>query len=281
MKVDFFENSPFPVWWISINVIVFGLIGLLAESLTLTLVLIAFFLISIVFSISTLGEKITRYFLRMKPIKTEKDKAILLPAYNAVYESVKEKYPLIADDIELYIEENGNINACALGRRTICITTGALNALNEDEILGILCHEFGHHINSDTFVLLFLNCGGGILSLLLLCISIINALLNGIIRAMYNKYGNESKLIIYGLRFIKWLANLITKPIEWILMAYSRRQEYKADSVAYDCGYGNELIEGLYTISNFSSHEPIGLMEKLKSSHPDLKDRISKLENQL
>jgi len=216
--------------------------------------------------------------MRIKPLKTDKEKELLLLLYSSVYETVREQHPQLLDDIKIYIENSNDINAFALGRRTISITTGALRSLNEDEIKGVLCHEFGHHVNGDSVMLSLLNCGGGVWSILFLAVNICNFILNRLIKAMHNKYGGEAKLMIYGLRAIKGIINLTTKPFEWVLMAYRRNQEFKADYVAYECGYGAELIEGLYTLNNFSNREPIGIIEKLKSSHPNLKDRIARLE---
>mgnify|MGYP001617061333 CR=1 FL=1 len=54
---------------------------------------------------------------------------------------------------KLYIMESGQINAFASGRNpknsVICVTTGALEKLNKQELEGVLAHELSHVANYD------------------------------------------------------------------------------------------------------------------------------------
>ena len=42
------------------------------------------------------------------------------------------------------------VNAFALGRNTIVVTRGIMSALSDEEIKGVLAHEFAHIVNKDT-----------------------------------------------------------------------------------------------------------------------------------
>ena len=58
----------------------------------------------------------------------------------------------------------------------------------------------------------------------------------------------------------------------------SRTNEIEADIFAYDIGYGRELTASLYLLQKISLSTGVGLMEKMKASHPHMAYRIAHLE---
>jgi len=106
--------------------------------------MIIFQIIFIAIAISPVGEGILRFLFGVKSLKTSKDKEFLMPLFESVYESVKEKENYSSENIKLYIDESMHVNAYAMGRRTIAITRGAVETLSAEEIKGVFAHEFGH-----------------------------------------------------------------------------------------------------------------------------------------
>ena len=106
------------------------------------LTIIIFQLVIIGIAISPIGEFILRFIYGAKSIKTNKDKERLLPLFNEVYDTIKEKSHYSNNNIKLYIDNSMNINAYAMGRRTIVITKGAMESLPDNQIKGVLAHEF-------------------------------------------------------------------------------------------------------------------------------------------
>ncbi len=58
-------------------------------------------------------------------------------------------------------------------------------------------------------------------------------------------------------------------------MHSSRQNEYSADEFAFNCGYGDSLI---FVLDSFDSTNTDGLWASLAASHPDIDDRIAKLQ---
>lgn len=70
----------------------------------------------------------------------------------------------------LYVMESDQPNAFATGRDpengAICVTTGILNALNRDELAGVIAHEMAHIKNRDTMTMTYTATMAGAISML-------------------------------------------------------------------------------------------------------------------
>jgi Zn-dependent protease with chaperone function len=56
----------------------------------------------------------------------------------------------------LLVVDLSEVNAHSIGRDLICVTTGALGALGDRELAGVLAHELGHHLRMHTSASAFL-----------------------------------------------------------------------------------------------------------------------------
>ena len=110
--------------------------------------------VSITLALSPVGEVFFRFLNNIREVQTREEKEYLLPIFEEVYQNAKEKSPRLNKNIKLYIDDSLTVNAFALGRNTIAVTRGAIATFSEDELKGILAHEFGHHVNGDTKALL-------------------------------------------------------------------------------------------------------------------------------
>src|SRR3989344_2114146 len=196
---------------------------------------------------------------------------------------------------KLYVMNSQQINAFASGRdpkhAIICVTDGAIAKLNKQELEGIIGHEMSHIANYDIRFMTFT-------AIVIGMISIIAELF---LRSLWFSGGNkESKdgraqliLIVIGVTLsiiAPLLANLVS-------LAISRKREFAADATGVKLTrYPPGLTSALRKIKNEhlspkDKHRfpkavaPLFISDPLKkkfrsvfSTHPDIDDRISKLE---
>lgn len=195
---------------------------------------------------------------------------------------------------KIYVMQGSQINAFASGRdpkhAVICFTEGALTKLNKQELEGVVAHEMSHIANYDIRFMTFTAVVIGM-------ISIISELF---LRSLWfsssgnndNKKGNAIFLIIGIVLAIlaPILANLVS-------LAISRKREFAADATgAKFTRYPKGLALALRKIksehlSPNDAHRfpkavaPLFISDPFKkkitglfSTHPNIDDRISKLE---
>ena len=193
------------------------------------------------------------------------------------------------------IINSGVPNAFATGRNpshaAVAVTTGLMQALNYDEIAGVLAHELSHVKHRDTLI------------------SCVAAAMAGIISMIANI---AQWAAIFGGRsdddenggFIGLIVTIVIAPIAAALiqMAISRSREYEADKAGGEiCGNPNALANALEKIEYFSLNGPmmsqatastahLCIVNPLKGSkqtfinlfrtHPPTSERIARLRQQ-
>ena len=193
------------------------------------------------------------------------------------------------------IINSGVPNAFATGRNpshaAVAVTTGLMQALNYDEIAGVLAHELSHVKHRDTLI------------------SCVAAAMAGIISMIANI---AQWAAIFGGRsdddenggFIGLIVTIVIAPIAAALiqMAISRSREYEADKAGGEiCGNPNALANALEKIEYFSLNGPVMsqatastahlcIVNPLKgskqtiinlfSTHPPTSERIARLRQQ-
>lgn len=236
---------------------------------------------SICLAISPLGEFLLRLTEGLNKVETREDNNYLLPIFDEVYNEAIEFSPSLNKDIKLYISETMTVNAFAIGRKTIAVTRGAINAFSRDELKGILSHEFGHIANGDTKSLLLNVVGNGFFSIIVL-------VLRFIMLFVQNFMVEFSKKNIVGIifAFISFVSRLFVDISIFIfvfsgnliLALNSRYCEKLADEYAFHIGYGAELINALYLLNKITFPSKATIKEKLFASHPHTASRIEHLE---
>jgi heat shock protein HtpX len=124
-----------------------------------------------------------------------------------------------------YVQESSDINAFATGKTPeesiICVTTGALERLNSEELEGVMSHEMSHIANHDILVMTV--TVGVVGAIALIAEILLRSLFWGVGRQR-NK--NAGPLILVAVIFAI-LAPLFSR-LAYLLM--SRRREYLADA---------------------------------------------------
>jgi len=197
---------------------------------------------------------------------------------------------------KVYLMNDPQINAFATGRdpqhASIAITTGAINALENEELEGVLAHELSHIKNFDIRYMMLVAIMVGILTLLS----------NYFWRASFmggrrrdSNGGGQAQ----GIFMIIGLVLIIIAPIlgQLIQLAVSRKREFLADasgalltrypeglakalekigtSTSAPLDHANQATAHLY-ISNPFGPQVKG-MSKLFSTHPPIAERVAAL----
>ncbi len=293
--VDFVKNlghrkNIFAVIYLVLNVLLITfLLNLFEPNLWLCVLYgLLIYGVSATLALSPLGERIFRMLIGCKRIE---DPAIL-SRMQTLFEEVKHCAKTrhadfkINDGISLYICDDDDINAFAMGRRTLCVTWGLLN-LSDDQIKGVLGHEFGHLATHDTDLILLITVGNFIISSIVTVIRLILAFYNMVLKIIANVFGDIG--VIFDLmRALYWLIYTVCiNGLMWLwtqlgillVMKSSREAEYEADAFACDLGYSEGLLSFFQVLQSCrSSTKDNSIFAALSDSHPSTDMRIARIE---
>ncbi len=246
---------------------IYSIIGILFQ-----FIMQAFF---ILFCCSNFVERILRKCESVRRVATKTEKERLYSLFQEVYQKALSENSLIGKDVRLYIVDSMEINAFIIGRNTLVLTRGALKMLNDDELKGIMAHEFGHLSNFDGVITILINfCT----TIYLLFFAIINVLLTYLER----EFNNTLFSSLCGI--VNQIIQLPVKILYLISILFisggSRKSEYRADYYACKLGYQEQLKRALYKLYNIQvSDRKRGLIENLERTHPMLAYRIERFED--
>jgi heat shock protein HtpX len=192
----------------------------------------------------------------------------------------------------VYVMNNAQPNAFATGRSpsnaALCASTGLLEALDRDELAGVLAHELAHVKNRDTLTMAVAATIGGAVSMF----------------AQYLQFGmlfGGGRNDRGGLGIAGTLAAIILAPLAagLVQMAISRSREYQADRMgAMICGnplwlasalrkidvlarkIQNPDAEAIPAAAHMFIINPLNGrgVDNLFSTHPNVENRIAQLE---
>ena len=279
---------------ISLFIIVISLIGLLFsyfyDSYTILLVVIFFSIFYSVIAYNS-GDYMILSMLGAK----EADKIKYASFVNSVEGlSIAAGIP----SPKAYVIEDSALNAFATGKEpskaSITVTTGLLNALNREELEGVIAHEMSHIKNYDIRLMMLAVVLAGLVTLLS----------DFFLRSfLYRKKSSSSKSKGGGIEVIFILAGLvlaILSPLigKLIQLAVSRQREYLADAnsvvltrnptgiinalkkISMDpdplVDSANKATAHLFISSPFRKNN--NAINNLFSTHPPIEDRIKRLQ---
>jgi len=188
-------------------------------------------------------------------------------------------------NIRLYTMDSPLLNAFAMGRDILGLTSGALEHLDDDELAGLIAHEIGHFYYRDS-ERQAVNFG-------LLCFAEAMLWVNGLVLALRhlltpNKNGHSSAgimglfimpLILLAIMF-RFLGSIGIWVYNFTYPLLNHKQEYRADMFACKAGFGAGLGSVLSKIMSYEE-PPKGLTAKLTQTHPNTGDRIAKIDDYL
>ena len=253
--------------WFAFYILLFGLPTMF--------IIVPFYAIGLLFAFSPVAESLWRAMNGVRPLRLRQEKKRLLPLFQEVYRAALEtnKEDPISEGINLYIQENMDINAFAFGKQSLVLTRGSIELLSDECLKGMMAHEFGHFANGDTKIALIASIGNLPLTFLIKFFS-------GIKKKLDEASKNSFVMSLFKGLFdaIYYLFKLIEFIGDLIIMYCRRKSEYEADYFAYKCGYGVELGGALSQIYATSISKPQSVKEQMRGTHPHVTKRIEALE---
>ena len=190
---------------------------------------------------------------------------------------------------EVYILPSNGANAFATGRNpqhaAVAVTGGLLEAMDENELEGVLAHELGHILNRDILISSVAATLAGAITMLARFLGF---------SAMFGGYGGRDR---EGGGTLGALAMIVLAPVAALLiqMAISRTREFKADAAAAAIvGHPQGLISALDRLESLNRRAPVQAspatahmfivkpfsgagLTNLFSTHPPIEERIRRL----
>jgi len=259
---------------LAVNPSYFFMIMILATIFSLAYVLVGYYN----------SDKIALASVNAKPASREKHRKFFDAVENM---SIASGLPMP----NLYIMESSEINAFASGRdpknAVICVTTGALEKLDKQELEGVVAHEMSHIANYDM----------RFMTTVAVLVGLISIIAQIFLRSLWFSSGRDRK----GNAWIFILAIIaaILAPLaaQLVSLSISRKREFGADATAVKLTrYPTGLRKALVKIKNEHITErekrkypkavaPLFISDPFKkkvkglfSTHPDIDERIRRLE---
>ncbi len=188
---------------------------------------------------------------------------------------------------KVYVINNQTPNAFATGRNpehaAVAVTTGLIQALNRQELEGVIAHELAHIKNRDILISSVAAVMAGAISYLATM-----AKFSMIFGGRGNDRGGNPIVMILMMIMAPLAAGLIQ-------MSISRSREYIADRTGAEiCGHPKALANALHKLADYNAKRPMqinpasaqmyivnplkgGTFSGLFSTHPPMKERIKRL----
>lgn len=187
------------------------------------------------------------------------------------------------------IYQSHEVNAFATGptkkRSLVAVSAGLLNNLDDNAVEGVIAHEVAHVANGDMVTMTLLQ---GVVNTFVVFFSRIAAIIvSRFVRAEMEMIVRFAAIIIFQILF-SILGSIVVS-------AYSRHREYHADRGGADLAGRDKMAHALRSLKNHVGRAKLndrtddsaiqtmkingksGMMS-LFSSHPDLDERIKRLE---
>ena len=275
--LSFLKENVLYIIWFMINLALGWLI--LGANLTALWLVCVIYAFSIGVALCPLGEWLLRLIEGCRQVSTQREKDYLHPIFEEVYENAKQVKPELNNNIKLYIVDEMYVNAYAIGRKTIAVTQGAIETFSQEELKGIIAHEFGHMAYGHTKALLLTVIGNMLFTCIVVFLRIIMMIIQVLTCAFSGGNGIISTILNIMFRTSFELSLFVFVNLGEIILAMnSRKNEYKADEFALEAGFGEELKESLYILQKISMQGKMSLSERIKASHPHTAKRIEHLE---
>lgn len=215
-------------------------------------------------ALTPVGEALFRFTNGAREgLKSEKE--LLEPIFSRVVKSAGFE----RGNFDLLVTDSQEINAFALGRRSVIITRGAMQ-LPEQEVEAIFAHELGHMRHHDSIITLMYYTVSTITNIAVKILAVIAAVMT----------------VFRGTRIIGVVIGVVTAALIWLAIKplnvgnrYGGRvKEYRADRFAHEIGYG-EGMQMLLTRFLETEAAPSGkIADSLMATHPGSGKRLLALE---
>ena len=159
--------------------------------------------------------------------------------------------------------------------KQIVLYDNLVNNYTEGEITAVFAHELAHFKNKDTTKMTFFNMLNFLPMMVMMTVMMI-------VPEISASFGFEEPSLLFA--FYVSFGNLLSIVTQLIMIPFnymSRKFERRADSLAYELGYGDDLISALRKLhkDSLSDMNPHPTVVKLTYNHPPLHERIELIES--
>lgn len=158
--------------------------------------------------------------------------------------------------------------------KQIVLYDNLVNNYTDGEITAVFAHELAHFKNKDTTKMTFFNMLNFLPPLIMASIMMI-------FPTIANEFGFAEPNLLFAFyvsfgSVLSIVSQIIMIPFNYMSRAFERR----ADSLAYELGYGDDLISALRKLhkDSLSDMNPHPTVVKLTYNHPPLHERIELIE---
>lgn len=159
--------------------------------------------------------------------------------------------------------------------KQIVLYDNLVNNYTEGEITAVFAHELAHFKNKDTTKMTFFNMLNFLPMMVVMTVMMI-------VPEIAQSYGFSDANIFFAF-YVSFgsLLSIVTQIIMIPFNYMSRAFERKADALAFEKGYGDELITALRKLhkDSLSDMNPHPTVVKLTYNHPPLHERIELIES--
>ena len=241
-------------------------------------------IIYMIISVSTYGEWCLRKRNKAHLVITSENTQRVIGIFDNVYKHAKEANKSIGSKVKLYYYESTEVNAFALGKNTIALSTVVFESGDDEAIAGLIAHEFGHIANADSFrtitflsSTIMLGIMAFIATVVMIISSIVTALSTG--RSMMSTiiFVIALPILLLTMAF-KLIYNFLNCINNFLMNLSSRECEFKADAFAKNIGH----LEGLVTVLEFFERNEgsYSIFHYFTGTHPRTKIRLEKLNKE-
>lgn len=180
------------------------------------------------------------------------------------------------------IDESSDVNAFACGGHILVVSSFALDKLDDDELLGVVAHEFSHHLGAHTVGLSFAQW----FSLPVLLFARLGEFTRKVARsplrrleAMEGAARHIARALDVVLRGFSWLFGATLVTAQRLNDLVGSDAEFHADRRVVELGFGRQLSRALtHVAARDGSSIGRSRHERIFSSHPPARTRIARIE---
>jgi STE24 endopeptidase len=197
------------------------------------------------------------------------------------------------EDVDLYVQRTGDLNAHAVGGRSVAVTSGVLREflarrLGSDEMESVLMHELGHHATRATrfaLISMWLATPWRFASRVLIGIGLATigrrqpmrllalVVVAGVVVAVVQAIQQRQLAVAFVLSTVSICAVVCPLADAWV----SRRSEYAADRFAAQCGAGPQLVAALTRMDQGRGRKQTWTQFAL-NRHPSIERRVDAMD---
>lgn len=256
-----------------LNIIIFGLVLLAYNLLGDYFGIIAFLGIAIILIlISAFSSSFSKIFNKFTSLPEGELRTNLSNMFEDAGYKLKDIYVMDASKRTT----KANAYCAGLGKmKQIVLFDNLVNNYTEGEITAVFAHELAHFKNKDTTKMTFFNMLNFLPMMVMMTVMML-------VPEIAQSYGFEDANIFFAFyvsfgSVLSIVTQIIMIPFNYMSRAFERR----ADSLAFEKGYGDELITALRKLhkDSLSDMNPHTIVVKLTYNHPPLHERIELIES--